>query len=247
MANFQVDPFPLIPQGGVLSDGGDLNGAVVGDHWDNWPEGQAQQPQPPQDDQPQEELSMELSAVSNPSNSTGADHSSQSAMMMLVDPSLEQISLVYKRRRYNIASGPSSPKEDGQSLQSSQPPKDGTVISEVSLLRSVHLQMKSQGLRLLDISRQMASASSQAIAPGNPKGKEVVLPPLPSVQDFVSASSSGMALAPLSIGKIHHTAVHLRGLLAEQVTEDKLTAVPSLEIWLAKVTDSTKRRNEDST
>ncbi|KAG8064712.1 hypothetical protein GUJ93_ZPchr0004g39024 [Zizania palustris] len=189
---------------------------------------------------------MELSAILNPSNSSGAGHSSQSALMILVDSSLAQISLVYKRRRYNTASGPSSPKEDVQPLQSSQPLNDSRVISEVGLCRSVRLQMKSQGLRLLDISRQMASASSQAIAQGNSKGKEVVLPLLPLVQDYANASSSGMALAPLSIGQIHHTAVQLCGLLVEQVTEDKLTAEPSLARRLMKVTETTQSQNEDS-
>ncbi|KAG8065205.1 hypothetical protein GUJ93_ZPchr0004g40149 [Zizania palustris] len=270
--NLEVDPFPdNLP---------DLNGAVAGELWDNWPEGPAQQPQSPLDDQPQEEISMELSAISNPSNSTSAGHSSQSALMILVDsssaqvqptlipgvePNVEginvstesqlnapasllprQISLVYKRRRYNTAFGPSSPKEDVQPLLSSQPLNDSRVISDVGLRRSVRLQMKSQGLRLLDISWQMASASSQAIAQGNSKGKEVVLPLLPSVQDYANPSSSGMALAPLSIGQIHHTAVRLCGLLAEQVTEDKLTAEPSLEIRLAKVTETTQSQNEDS-
>ncbi|KAG8051269.1 hypothetical protein GUJ93_ZPchr0009g2291 [Zizania palustris] len=129
---------------------------------------------------------MELSAVSNPSNSTGAGHSSQSALMILVDPSSTQISLVYKRRRYNTASGPSSPKEDVQPLLSSQSLNDSRVISE------------------------MASTSSQAIAQGNSKGKEVVLPRLPSVQDFANALSF------------------------EQVTEDKLIAKPSLETRLTK-------------
>ncbi|KAG8088586.1 hypothetical protein GUJ93_ZPchr0010g9090 [Zizania palustris] len=56
----------------------------------------------------------------------------------------------------------------------------------------------------------MASASSQTSAQGISKGKEVVLPRLPSVQDFTNASSS------------------------EKVTEDKLTTGPSLEIQLAK-------------
>ncbi|KAG8061188.1 hypothetical protein GUJ93_ZPchr0003g18623 [Zizania palustris] len=92
----------------------------------------------------------------------------------------------------------------------------------------------------------MASASSQSSAQGISQGKEVVLPRLPSVQDFANASSSGMALAPLSIGQIHHTAVHLCGLLAEQVTEDKLTTGPSLEIQLAKVTETSQGQNADT-
>ncbi|KAL5215190.1 hypothetical protein ABZP36_004342 [Zizania latifolia] len=69
------------------------------------------------------------------------------------------------------------------------------------------------------------------------KGKEILLPSCPSLQDFINSTKAGMACAPLSTGQIQHTATHICGINAELVTEERLNKVSDTALQLVLAPD----------
>ncbi|KAG8083506.1 hypothetical protein GUJ93_ZPchr0015g6994 [Zizania palustris] len=132
------------------------------------------------------------------------------------------ISLVYKRCCHSFV--PKSSPEKGSDTSQMLTAK----ALEVVLHRSVRIKNKLQGFRLGSPSRQdiMQAMHVDCSQETTRKGKGVLLPAHPSLQDFINATTVGMFHTPLSIGQIKHSAIHICDIDAAQVSRDKLSADP---------------------
>ncbi|KAG8090972.1 hypothetical protein GUJ93_ZPchr0011g27293 [Zizania palustris] len=133
-----------------------------------------------------------------------------------------QISIVYKRRRGLKLSGFVERKESGAVEEASE--SLATPISSVGLRRSARIQNMLQGFGKPETSHQIAEESMHVnfIPLAVSKGKEIMLPPLPSLQDFINCSKRGLVIAPMTDEQVQHTATRICGVDAELVKEGKL-------------------------
>ncbi|KAG8081764.1 hypothetical protein GUJ93_ZPchr0014g46556 [Zizania palustris] len=261
-------------------------------HWAPWPMAQPQPPQIIQENEHLEDLSMDFSAVSNPSitsseatrdkvllatdlfqesteypatmwtsvgmvpgspsarpgpmNDNGSKDTSKQTMVATGSASASlkrsdrQITLVYKRRFRRIEPKPSLGKGTTSQLLIAKPP-------EVVLRRSVRIKNILQGFRLESPSRHniMQAMHVDCTQEATRKGKEVLLPAHPSLQDFINATTGGMFHTPLSIGQIQHSAIHICDIDAAQVSREKLSADPEGDAQMLPLLESAHNDKED--
>ncbi|KAG8081348.1 hypothetical protein GUJ93_ZPchr0007g6182 [Zizania palustris] len=107
---------------------------------------------------------------------------------------------------------------------SNQPNSISTAVSEADNTDAVHsLSGPQDNLLKPHISivykrrKRIAAPATMDLPRQSSKGKELLLPDHPSVQDFAQESAAGMVHAPLSIGQIQHSTTHYCGLLAAQL------------------------------
>ncbi|KAG8052069.1 hypothetical protein GUJ93_ZPchr0001g30165 [Zizania palustris] len=129
------------------------------------------------------------------------------------------ITIVYKRRRHTLeAPGPS------KDMVVSPSQKKKILTSQVGLRRSARIRNKLMGFRQGNPPDQIKLQHMQAASSRGSKGKEVLMPAMPSLQDFINATAAGMFHIPLSIDQIQHSAIHICDIDAAQVSKDKLSA-----------------------
>ncbi|KAG8088205.1 hypothetical protein GUJ93_ZPchr0010g9944 [Zizania palustris] len=133
-----------------------------------------------------------------------------------------QITIVYKRRHHNDA-----PKTLPENVTSTCQVLTAKA-SEVGIRQSIRIKNILQGFRFGSPSRQDAMQSMHVGSSHNAKRKckGVVLPAHPSLQDFINVTTAGMFQAPLSIGQIQHSTIHICDIDAAQVSDDKILADP---------------------
>ncbi|KAG8094979.1 hypothetical protein GUJ93_ZPchr0012g21591, partial [Zizania palustris] len=130
-----------------------------------------------------------------------------------------QITIVYKRRRRSMEV--LCPVEE---MVVSPPQKRNIQTSQVGLRRSARIRNKLLGFRKGNPPGQTNLHHIQADPSSSSKGKEVFMPAMPSLQDFINATAAGMFHTPLSIDQIQHSAIHICDIDAAHVSEDKLSA-----------------------
>ncbi|KAG8055945.1 hypothetical protein GUJ93_ZPchr0001g30415 [Zizania palustris] len=174
---------------------GNINPMEDPPQWEQWPNHNSNAPQVPQQ---QEELSVEVSGLSvglnsgsttaSGSNSSGpstAQHNSMSFIPRALSPPLiprAPIRLVYSRRQRNL-------NNDNVTSNMATSAISSVSYSALGLRRSERIKARLQGFKAPHICCKEANYFSQGSQKKGDKGKGIMLPGLPSIQDFVCATT----------------------------------------------------------
>ncbi|KAG8046709.1 hypothetical protein GUJ93_ZPchr0008g13119 [Zizania palustris] len=236
---FDLNAAPFHPHDDMVVDEPDFQ----------WPLDPAQPPNPAQPAQVMEEISVVSLAIAQSNTSLSTRQSNASLEVLWLPPSAR--AALYSQQPVHDSS-PTLVEKDSPTLSgrgSVAPPvtimykrcskvvppeitkstshKDNSTKAQDPVegpRRSARIKDKIKGFRTSEDSRHGKSSLKHVDHQAGYKGKEIALPPLPSIQDFLKALKSGMVYSPLSINQIQHTAVHLYGISAAHISEDKLHA-----------------------
>ncbi|KAG8082545.1 hypothetical protein GUJ93_ZPchr0014g47470 [Zizania palustris] len=261
MDNFPVDPIPFLPRGGGISDGGGslrkLRNVVTlsGQHIRRHEDMVIAECEAPlilaECHDLLQQINTHVTQRLHACLSADIDMpDAASCEAALRDDTLElsieatqkkttsPITIVYKRRCRALEV--ISPSKE----MVATPQKQKTQTSQVGLRRSARIRNKLLGFRKGDPSRQTKLHHMQAGPSSGTKGKEVLMPAMPSLQDFLNATAAGMFHTPLSIDQIQHSAIHICDIDAAQVSKDKLSADLGGDSQIVPFTGSSFNEND---